>query len=95
MRLLTVLISLLVGVAAHAQDPAFDPRSLKGVHAGPPTQVMVLGSIHLSEIKSPITEQMLTPVLDKLSNFRPTVITYEGRSGEQCDMLKRYSPKYP
>jgi hypothetical protein len=89
------LILLLASVAACAQNPAFDPRSLQGTYAGPATQVMVLGSIHLSETKRPVTPQMLAPLLDKLSDFRPTIITYEGLSGEQCDALERYQAQYP
>jgi hypothetical protein len=88
-------ILLLASVAGCAQSPAFDPRSLQGTHAGPATQVMVLGSIHLSESKRPVTPQMLAPLLDKLGGFGPSIITYEGLSGEQCDALQRYRAKYP
>jgi hypothetical protein len=38
---------------------------------------------------------MLTPLLDKLAAFKPDIITHEGISGEQCDVLKRYEARYP
>jgi Family of unknown function (DUF5694) len=90
-----LVIALLLSGAAHGQGPSFDPRDWKRAYAGSPTQVMVLGSIHLSEVKAPVTAEMLTPLLDRLVAFHPTIITYEGVSGEQCDMLQRYSAKYP
>jgi Family of unknown function (DUF5694) len=81
--------------AAHGQTPAFDLRGWKGTQAGPPTQILVLGSPHLSAIKARIDPETLVPLLDRLAAYHPTVITHEGISGEQCDMLKRYALKYP
>jgi hypothetical protein len=86
---------LLSPCAAPAKTPAFDPREWKGAQAGPPTQVLTLGSPHLSQIAATVTPDMLAPLLDKLAAFRPDVITHEGISGEQCDTLKRYPAKYP
>jgi hypothetical protein len=94
-RMNLLLVTLMVSAAAHGQNPSFDPRSWKRAHAGPPTQVMVLGSVHLSEVMVPVSPEMLSPLLDKLATFRPTIITYEGLSGEQCDTLQRYPTKYP
>ena len=91
--------ALLAAVAfaslAHAQTPAFDPRSWKGAQAGPPTQVLTLGSPHLAQLGVPIAPEALTPLIDRLAAFKPTIITHEGISGEQCDTLKRYVAKYP
>ena len=94
-RMNLLLVTLMVSAAAHGQNPSFDPRSWKRAHAGPPTQAMVLGSVHLSEVTVPVSLEMLTPLLDKLATFRPTIITHEGMSGEQCDTLQRYPAKYP
>lgn len=85
---------VMVGVA-HAQTPAFDPRSWKGQHVGVPTQVLTLGSSHLSELPTPPTREMLAPLIDKLAAFKPDIITHEGISGEQCDVLKRFAARYP
>jgi hypothetical protein len=78
-----------------AATQAFDPRSWKGAHDGPPTQVMTIGSTHIGQMKVAVTPDMLAPVLDKLAAFKPDIITHDGLSGEQCDPLNVYSAKYP
>lgn len=95
MRSLFAVVALLFSVSAFAQTPAFDPKSWKGKHAGPPTQVLTLGSAHLSQMEKPVTTAMLAPLLDKLAAFKPDIITHEGLSGEQCDQVKRYEARYP
>jgi hypothetical protein len=89
------LAALMSSAPALAQTPAFDPRSWKGQHAGPPTQVLTLGSAHLGQMAKPVTPEMLKPLIDKLAAFKPDIITHEGRSGEQCDVLERYKARYP
>jgi Family of unknown function (DUF5694) len=89
------MIALAIAGAATAAAPAFDPRSWKGQHLGPPTQVLTIGSTHLGQIKNVVTADMLVPLLDRLAAFKPDIITHEGRSGEQCDVLKRYAARYP
>ena len=89
------IAAVVVAASGTAQTPAFDPRSWKGQHAGPPTQVLTLGSAHLGQMGGPVTPQMLAPLLDKLAAFKPDIITYEGMSGEQCDVLERYKATYP
>jgi Family of unknown function (DUF5694) len=39
--------------------------------------------------------EALAPLLDKLAAFSPTIITHEGLSGEQCDMIQRHPTIYP
>jgi hypothetical protein len=65
------------------------------MHAGPPTQVLNLGSPHLSQLEKPVTVEMLSPLLDRLAAYKPDIITYEGLSGEQCDQVGRYQARYP
>ena len=86
---------LLLALPASAQTPAFDPRAWKGLQAGPPTEVLTLGSPHLSQIATTVTPAMMGPLLDKLAAFRPSLITAENVSGEQCDQLRRYATNYP
>lgn len=92
---LFALASLTTAVPAVAETPAFDPRSWKGQHIGLPTQVLTLGSAHLAQLPKPVTPAMLAPLLDKLAAFKPQIITHEGISGEQCEVLKRYPNRYP
>jgi hypothetical protein len=94
-RIGLLVIGAITASTAMAQTPAFDPRSWKGAHAGPPTQVLTIGSAHIGQLKVAVTSDMLVPLLDKLAAFKPDIITHEGISGEQCDTLKRYAAKYP
>jgi hypothetical protein len=91
---------LLVGCAwagtATAQTavgyaPAFDPRAWKGSQAGAPTEVLTLGTAHLSQMPVKVDPALLSALLDKLAAYRPDIITVENVSGEQCDLLKRYA----
>jgi Family of unknown function (DUF5694) len=95
MRALTVFVALLFSTSTIAQTPAFDPKSWKGQHAGPVTKVLTLGSAHLSQLEKPVTPKMMEPLLDKLAAYNPTIITHEGLSGEQCDVVNRYEARYP
>jgi hypothetical protein len=42
-----------------------------------------------------VTPETLDPLLDKLAKFNPTIITYEGLSGEQCELVQRHEKIYP
>jgi hypothetical protein len=39
-----IVIALVAASSAAAQTPAFDPRSWKGQHDGPPTQVLTISA---------------------------------------------------
>lgn len=95
MRAQAICIALLFSVPAIAQTPAFDPRSWKEHQAGPATQVLTLGSPHLAQIKTPPKPETLEPLLAKLAAFKPDIITHEGLSGEQCDVVQKYAARYP
>jgi hypothetical protein len=75
--------------------PAFDPRAWHSAIAGPPTRVAVLGSTHLSQLPGAFDPATLEPLLAKLVAFNPTIITHEGLSGEQCELVQRYDKIYP
>lgn len=73
---------------AQTELPALDGRLV-----GPPSQVLVLGSVHLSAMKGfrPVT---LAPLLDRLATYRPDVITIEAMPGETCDLMRRHPSVY-
>ncbi len=93
-RIGSAFMAVFTAGSAVAQTPAFDPRSWKGQHLGPPTQILTIGSAHLGQLKVPVTPEMMVPLLAKLAAFKPDIITHEGISGEQCDVLKRFDAKY-
>lgn len=84
-------LALAVPAAAQAQVDltAFDKDM-----AGPRTQVLVLGSVHLSEIDGGVRPQSLDPLLDRLAAYQPQIITIEAISGEQCDLAARHPTVY-
>lgn len=96
MRLLPLLISMVLCGAAAAQEyqPDFDPSHLKGPAAGPASEVLVLGSSHLSQLPKNFRPAALQPVLERLAAWRPHAISIEALSGPQCDFMRRYQRRY-
>lgn len=64
--------------------------------AGPRTEVLVLGSVHLSQLPKgvEIKPEQLQPLLDRLTAYHPTIITVEDLSGETCDLMARHPTVY-
>jgi Family of unknown function (DUF5694) len=98
----TVLLSLVAVPVAFAAGPvvplgkpAFDPRSVRSEIAGTPTQVLVIGTLHLSSQNSRFNFSSLAPVLDRLAAFQPQVITIEAMPAQLCDLAVRYAASYP
>lgn len=73
-----------------------DLTSVDSGMAGPRSQVLVLGSVHLSQLPkgATITQDQLAPLLDRLATYAPGIITIEGLSGETCDLMKRHPTVY-
>lgn len=90
---------MVAGGAAGAEQaspeyrPSFHPDQLKN-RTGTANRVLVLGSPHLSQFAQDPSPVMLTPLLDRLAAWRPTVIATENVSGLQCDSLRRHPERY-
>lgn len=84
-------LALLVPAAAQAQ---VDLTALDRDMTGPRTQVLVLGTTHLSQMPKTFKPESLDPLLDKLAAFAPQIITIEAISGEQCDLAARHPAVY-
>ena len=65
-----------------------------GVHAGEPTRVLTLGSTHLAQSEVAPARETLEPLLAKLEDFAPDLITIENLSGLECDHVKRFPTVY-
>ena len=92
-----MVVMMLIAAAATAfptATPAFDPRARKRDIVGPPAQILVLGSPHLSQLPDKLDPKLLDPLLDRLATFKPDVITVEGLSGEECETLLRFKPQH-
>lgn len=93
-RLAALVASLLIGCAACRQIyRPFDPGALKGPRHGPQNELIVLGSPHLSQMKTldPATLGLLRA---KLAAWHPQAIAIEALSGPQCDYLRSNSSRY-
>lgn len=80
--------------AAPAYRPDFDPSHLKGPRAGPPTQVVVLGTAHLSGLPAAFRPEALQPLIARLAAWQPAAIAVEAVSGPQCDFMRHYPDRY-
>ncbi len=88
-RLCGCLATLLPAVTYAAVDLAALDKDM----VGPRMEILVLGSVHLSEYKD-FDRTSLDPVLDRLAAFKPAFITIEALSGEQCDLAMRHPSVY-
>lgn len=84
-------LALAIPAFAHAQ---IDLTTLDREMTGPRTQVLVLGSVHLSELPKDFDPKSLDPLLDRLAGFKPEIITIEAVGGEQCDLAARHPSVY-
>ena len=73
---------------SESYGPTFLPSAWRSDLAGPPTEVFVLASTHLSGFGEDFDRATLEPLLSRLEVFNPTIITHEGLSGEQCEFLR-------
>jgi hypothetical protein len=89
-----IVAMMTLGPALAAPPPSFDPRQHKAF-AGPPTEILVLGTPHLSGMPDNYKNEQLAPLLDRLAAFRPGLIAIEAVDGPQCEYLKRYEPLHP
>jgi hypothetical protein len=85
------MLALAVPPMAQAQ---VDLTVLDKGMAGPPAQVLVLGSVHLSGMPESFRAESLDPVLDRLAAFKPDIIAIESMSGEECDLAARHPAIY-
>nr|WP_216666854.1 DUF5694 domain-containing protein [Stenotrophomonas bentonitica] len=86
--------STIALAATPAYTPSFHPDQLKGPPVGPPNQVLVLGSPHLSVLPKTFAPDQLEPVLSRLEAWKPDVIAVEAVSGLQCDFMRRNPARY-
>ncbi|TPE61181.1 hypothetical protein FJQ54_09830 [Sandaracinobacter neustonicus] len=90
---LAALLGSLAFLPAHAAG--FDPREHRAPLAGESTQVMVLGTPHLSGLPKDFQPQTLSLLLDRLAGWKPDAIAIEGVSGLQCEQYRQNPAIWP
>ncbi|MFL6660271.1 MAG: DUF5694 domain-containing protein [Massilia sp.] len=95
-RLLCLMFSVAVASVANAHDyqPDFNPSKLKGPLKGPANELLILGSVHLSQLPASFDPANLQLLNDRLAGWHPQAIGIEALSGQQCDFLRRYPVRY-
>lgn len=87
------MFTSLLAAAALAQAPVALPQTpaaqtvaiVDKAFAGQPTEVAVLGTVHLSQLDKRFTRARLDPLIGRLAKWRPTIITVENDRGGDCD----------
>lgn len=93
--ILAAALALSLVAPAAAQTRSFDPRAYQRQHVGEPTQILVLGTMHLSEALDNFDPAVLEPLLDRLAAFRPHAITIEALPGIHIASMWQYRQSYP
>lgn len=89
-------IAMFAAASPALSQGSFVPiEGLRKGLGGPPSEVMVLGTAHISGMPETFKPEQLEPLLDRLAAWKPDIITIEGLSGPDCDMLVRYAPLAP
>jgi len=81
-----------VGVANAADH--IDLSTFAGDNTAPRTQVLVLGTVHLSGAPKTFRAEALAPVMDRLAAFKPAIITVEQLPGDVCDQMQHQPALY-
>lgn len=90
MKRLGMIVAAVLGLSsANAAEPLVGPWPVAD-----PTEVLLLGTPHLSQIEHLRTE-WLEPLLGSLAAWKPQVITIEALSGPECYLLRRYEKNWP
>jgi len=86
-----LIFGLALPLVAQAQG---DLSALDRDMAGARSKVLVLGTVHLSELPKTFNPAALDGVLKRLEVFKPDVITIESLPGEECDLAARQPGRY-
>ncbi len=93
--LVAAALTLAAVSPALAQNRPFDPRDYQTRHVGEPTQILVIGTPHLSGAPDSFDPAVLEPLLQRLEAFRPDAITIEALPGRSIDQMWNYRESYP
>ncbi|MCX7358721.1 MAG: DUF5694 domain-containing protein [Alphaproteobacteria bacterium] len=95
-HLILAAAAMLAAVApAAAQNRPFDPREYQGRHVGKATQILVIGTPHLSGTPENFDPAVLEPLLARLQAFHPDAIAIEALPGRTIDQLWTWRESYP
>ena len=91
---LTIALALLLVLPTSAQLPADDLRGVDAALTVTPTEILTLGSTHLSQMGDALDPSMLDDLRARLVAYRPDVVTIENVPGTVCEELLRHPGYY-
>ncbi|MGH8147662.1 MAG: hypothetical protein ACREPY_15185 [Rhodanobacteraceae bacterium] len=95
MKLRFMCLLLLAGLAwSMVTSAQVSLSALDQGISGPSTQVLVLGTAHLSNAPKGFNAISLQPVLTRLAAFKPNIIAIEFISGQGCGLMEQYPTIY-
>jgi hypothetical protein len=83
----------LIAALPFAAQAQVDLANLDRDMVGPRTQLLVLGTVHLSTLKN-FKPASLNGLIDRLEAYKPDIITIEQMPGDECDLGARQPAKY-
>jgi hypothetical protein len=89
MKRIGLMLAAMLGADAAQAGPLIGPWPVAD-----PTEVLVLGTPHLSGIDH-LRAEWLEPLLGRLAAWKPQLITIEGLSGPECLLLRHYEKSWP
>ena len=84
------ILAVTLALGACGQNDSIDFSGVDAALTVPPTQIMVLGTTHLSNYSNELSLEDVNPVLDRLESYSPDVITIENSSGMTCNRVRSY-----
>ncbi len=91
----SALVAGLATAAPASAQQTFDPRAYQSQHVGEPTQVLVIGTPHLSGAPGDFDPAVLEPLLLRLEAFHPDAIAIEALPGRSIAQMWQYRESYP
>ncbi|ANP46308.1 DUF5694 domain-containing protein [Candidatus Viadribacter manganicus] len=88
-------LTLAAVAPASAQNRPFDPREYQGRHVGEATQILVIGTPHLSGTPENFDPAVLEPLLQRLQAFHPDAIAIEALPGRSIEQMWQFRESYP
>lgn len=79
------LLALFIAISASQTPAARTVAIVDQAFTGSPTEVVVLGTPHLAELDQRFTRARLEPLIARLEEWRPAVVTVEAPTGRDCD----------
>lgn len=84
----------ITSLSAQSYQPGFQPDEMEDRPAGPPNEVLVLGTPHLNGLPDSFQPSMVGPIVQRLAEWSPDFIAIENTSGLRCAAMKQMPSRF-